>query len=216
MVTSPFVRRLALAGLMSSVASAAVAQDRFEITPFVGSYYHITHISSGSSGPFAGNEFSFDQTNAITVGGRVTVPIGGRVAIQGEFSYVPSGVRFTEQDALGAGIDGGLAADGYLLFGSIRAVVSPRRSNLYFLIGPGLVKRGGDDAWGGFDSGDLIDFGGVAGFGIRANVTPKFRLNLTAETYLYSLDPDGSGGNDSKFQADVLVTVGIPIALGSR
>jgi hypothetical protein len=215
-VYSPFVRRLTVAGFLCGAALPAHAQNRTEFTPFVGSYYHTTHISDGSSGPFAGNKFTFDQTNAIAVGARFTLPIGDRIGIEGEFAYAPSGVRFTEQDALGSGVDGGLAADGYLLFGSLRAVLSPRRSNLFFLLGPAVVKRGGDDAWGGFDSGDLVDFGGVGGFGIRANVTPRFRLNFTAETYLYSLDPDGSGGNDSKFQADVLVTVGVPISFGAR
>jgi len=99
-----------------------------------------------------------------------------------------------------------------MIFGSIRALFSPRRSNLYFLVGPAIVKRGGD-AWSGIDSGDLTDFGGVAGLGINANVTPSFRLNLTAESYLYSADPGGTG---SEFQADILVSIGVPIKLGGH
>jgi hypothetical protein len=89
-------------------------------------------------------------------------------------------------------------------------VFSPRRSNLFLLAGPAIIRRGGD-AWDGASGSDVTDFGGVVGFGIRANVTPRFRLNFTAETYLYSF----SGGlADSDFQADVLVGVGVPIALG--
>lgn len=206
------VRYLALAAAVLAARPALLsAQNRFEFTPFVGSYYHTTHITSGSGGPFAGNDYNFDQNNAIAVGARLTAPIGGRLSVEGEFTYSPSGVRYTEKD-ISAGVDGGAAFDGNLIYGSVRAVITPRRSNLYLLAGPAVIHRGGD-AWSGYD--DLTDIGGVAGFGIRANVTPRFRLNLTAETYLYSLDVSGVS-NDSKFQADVLVTVGVPISLGGQ
>jgi hypothetical protein len=90
--------------------------------------------------------------------------------------------------------------------------VSPRRSNLFLLFGPGIVRRGGD-AWKGVKKKDITDFGGVVGLGVRANVTPRFRLNITAESYLYSFD---GGGPDSKFQSDLLVSIGVPIGLGGQ
>jgi hypothetical protein len=209
---APSVRYLLLAAAVLAARPALLAaQGRFEFTPFAGSYYHITHIASGSGGPFAGNDYNFDQNNAITVGARLTVPVGNRFSVEGEFAYSPSGVRYTEKD-IGSGIDGGAAFDGNLVYGSVRAVITPRRSNLFLLAGPAIVHRGGD-AWSGYS--DLTDFGGVAGFGIRANVTPKFRINLTAETYLYSLNVSGVN-TKSKFQSDLLVTVGVPISLGSH
>jgi hypothetical protein len=191
--------------------TALLAQGRTELTPFVGSYYHLSHLTSGDVGPLAGNPFTFDQSNAVALGGRLTFPIGGRVSLEGEFSFAFSGVRITEKN-IGSGVDGGLSQDGNIIHGSLRAVISPRRSNLFVLLGPAIVKRGGK-AWKGVKSSDITDFGGVAGLGIRANVTPRFRLNVTAESYLYSFD---GGGNTSKFQADVLVAIGVPISLGGQ
>ena len=204
-----FVGWTALAAL-ALLPTAVAAQ--IEITPFVASYYSTTSVWSGSSGIFGTGKFDFKQTNSIGAGGRITVPINSTFKVEGEFTYSWSGVKYEEEDAFAPGINGGLNQDGNMIFGSIRALISPRRSNLYFLAGPAIVKRGGD-AWDGTNSSDLTDFGGVVGLGINANVTPKFRLNLTAESYLYSVDPGGTG---SEFQADVLVSVGIPIKLGGN
>ena len=197
-------------GLVALVPCALEAQQRTEITPFVASYYHLTHLASGTTA--AGNDFNIDQKNAVAFGGRITVPIGGRVAIQGEFTFATSGLAATEKNGIGPGLDGGLSQNGNIIFGSLRAVLSPRRSNLFLLAGPAIVKRGGD-AWSGVKSSDITDFGGVVGFGFRANVTPRFRVNFTAESYLYSFD---GGGTDSKFQSDLLVSLGIPISLGGQ
>jgi hypothetical protein len=204
--------RLAFLAAMLAVPSVLTAQLRTEITPFVASYYGLTHLASGDVGPFAGNPFTFDQKNAFALGARISVPVGARLSLEGEFTYARSGLSVTEQDALGPGLDGGISQDGNILFGSVRAVVSPRRSNLFLLAGPAIIKRGGD-AWKGVKSSDITDFGGVVGFGIRANVTPRFRINFTAETYLYSFD---GGGSNSKFQADVLVGLGVPISIGGH
>lgn len=207
----PSVRTQVLAlGLLVAAAPAVQAQARFEITPFVASYYGLSHLSSQENGPINGGDFNIDQNNAFAFGGRLSVPMGPRFAIEGEFTFTQSGLSILEEDAFGDGLDGGVSQDGNIIFGSIRAVISPARSNLFLLAGPAIIKRGGD-AWEGVDSEDLTDFGGVVGFGIRANVTPRFRLNLTAETYLHSFQ---AGESDSKFQSDVLVSVGIPISLG--
>lgn len=203
-------RVLALGALALLAPGALSAQLRTEITPFVASYYHLTHVASGTT--TAGNDINLDQKNAVAFGGRITVPIGGRVAIEGEFTYATSGLAATEKNGIGPGLDGGLSQSGNIIFGSLRAVISPRRSNLFLLLGPGIIKRGGD-SWSGVKSSDITDFGGVVGFGFRANVTPRFRVNFTAESYLYSFD---GGGNDSKFQSDLLVSLGVPISIGGH
>lgn len=197
-------------GAVALIPAAASAQQRTEFTPFVASYYGLTHLASGTN-PTTGNSFTFDQSNAFAFGGRITLPVGGRLSVEGEFTFATSGVRFTEKDGIAPGLDGGAAQDGNIIYGSVRGVISPRRSNLYILAGPAIVKRGGD-AWKGVKSSDITDFGGVVGFGFRANVTPRFRVNFTAESYLYSFG--GSGGSDSKFQSDLLVSLGVPISLG--
>jgi hypothetical protein len=199
---------LALATL--AVPAGLAAQSRPEITPFVASYYGVTHLAEGDAGLFAGNPFTIDQNNAFALGARVKLPVGATFGVEAEFTYAMSGVAITEEDGVAPGIDGGISQDGNILFGSLRGVYTPRRSNLSLLAGPAIVKRGGD-AWEGVDSGDITDFGGVVGLSLRANVTPRFRLNITAESYLYSFD---GGGGDSQFQADLLVSIGVPIQLG--
>ncbi len=210
-VPSSVRSRCATLALLATVVapSLLLGQNRFEITPFAASYYGLTHLAKNTNGPFVGNDFVVDQNNAFAVGGRISVPVGARFGIEGEFVYTMSGLSVIEKDAVGPGLDGGISQDGNVMFGSVRAVISPARSNLFLLAGPAIITRGGD-AWDGVDSGDKTDFGGVVGLGIRANVTPRFRLNLTAETYLYSFS---AGNSDSQFQSDVLVSVGIPIAL---
>lgn len=197
-------------GVSALAPSAASAQQRIELTPFVASYYHLTHLSEGDAGPISGNPFTIDQKNAFAFGGRITLPMGARFAVEGEFAYSMSGVTIEEDDIGGNNINGGISQDGSIIYGSVRAVVSPRRSNLFLLAGPAVISRGGD-AWDGVD--ETTDFGGVVGFGFRANVTPRFRVNFTAESYLYSFQ---TGNSDSKFQSDILVSLGIPISLGGH
>lgn len=200
---------LAIAAAALAAPSLLSAQLRSEFTPFAASYYGVTHLGSGSSGPLAGNSFTIDQNNAFSAGARLSFPIGGRLALEGEFAYTASGLSITEKNAIGAGLDGGISQSGHVMFGSIRAVVQPRRANIYFLAGPAIVTRGGD-AWKGVKKSDITDFGGVVGLGIKASVTPRFRINLTAESYLYSFN---GGGSNSKFQSDILVALGVPISL---
>ena len=200
------------AGLVLTLLPAAhnaLAQGRLELTPFGASYYALAHLATATD-PNNGNDIRIDQTNAFAVGARLTVPVSSRIAVEGEFTFTMSGIRFTEDDLFGPGINGGVAQDGNIIYGSARLVLSPRRSNLFILAGPAIVRRGGD-AWEGADGSDVTDFGGVVGFGIRANVTPRFRLNFTAETYLYSFSGGAANGD---FQADILVGVGVPIGLG--
>jgi hypothetical protein len=206
-VRIPRTAGLALALLLT--AHEASAQGRIELTPFGASYYGLTHLATGTD-PNNGNDLRIDQTNAFAVGARLSVPVGARLSVEGEFSFTMSGLRVTENDLFGPGVDGGVAQDGNIIHGSLRAVFSPRRSNLFLLAGPAIVRRGGD-AWKGADGSDITDFGGVVGFGVRANVTPRFRLNFTAESYLYNFN---GGASDGDFQADLLVSVGVPIALG--
>ena len=119
--------------------------------------------------------------------------------------------------------DSGLAGfylKGSLLTASGRVTYHPRRSNFRGIFGVGYEKRGGD-AWdekkftgftGKFDKSII---GGVVGFGARANITPKFSLDLDVEAFLYSSDADTKGTLfKSKFQQDILVAIGVPIQLG--
>lgn len=208
LVSSVRARTGALLAALTLAAPLALAAQ-VEFTPFVASFYGLTHLREGDAGPFQGNPFTVDQLNSFALGGRIKLPVGATWAVEGEFTYAMSSLSVTEEDGVQAGIDGGISQNGNILFGSVRGVYTPRRSNLFLLVGPAVVKRGGD-AWDGVKSGDITDFGGVVGVGIRANVTPRFKLNITAESYLYSFD---GGSGDSKLQSDLLVSIGVPIGL---
>ena len=109
-----------------------------------------------------------------------------------------------------------------------RILYRPQRTNLHFIVGAGIVSRG-DTVWQAFkENAPIIQIGakrtsvaGIIGAGVRASITPKFALNVSAELNLYSFDPRlatvtspaPNSANGSKLQADLLVTIGIPITL---
>jgi hypothetical protein len=148
------------------------------------------------------------------------MPVGATFSVEGAGSYASSKVRFTGTDAAAPGVDLATNLKGSVITGSLRGVYRPRRSNLSILGGLAVIHHGGE-AWD-FDTNEkLTNIGGVVGFGLRAQVTPKFALNITAEAFLYSFDPDESddtqnGFFDSKMQSDLVVSIGIPIQLSGR
>jgi len=215
------VRTAVLAMVFVTLLPAmANTQTRFEITPLVAGYYPATHLSSGNNGFLApllfgnpGDEYTFDQDNAIGIGGRVTLGLSPQFAVEGEFIYSFSDFTYTEQNLYGSGADGGFSQDGDIFHASLRGVFTPRRSNFFVLGGPAIIKRSGD-FWDSFDNDKITDFGGVVGVGARANITPSFRMVVTVESYLFSFNPGGNA--DSEFQSDFLVSIGVPIKLGGN
>lgn len=224
MFNAPSVRlRLALAAIAACfvLPSAAAAQNKFSVTPWVGSYFAISKFYDddldltviGGTGTAA---IDVSQNNTAMFGLRVSVPIGATLAAEGSFGYAKSDVFFRIEDPQGTGFDLSNTESGSVIIGSVRAVIKPRRSNLSIVLGGILVNHGGsfwDDP--SFD-GKKTSFGGVVGFGLRANVTPRFPIDIRAEANLYSFNPD-KGDNASlgffpgKFQQDLVFSVGIPL-----
>ncbi|HMA45049.1 MAG TPA: hypothetical protein VKO86_13585 [Gemmatimonadales bacterium] len=211
-----------LAGATAAVPSAAHAQGKIELTPFVGSYYALTKMCTDCNKD--GSNVTGHQLNAFAVGGRLSYWVSNTIGIEGSFAYAPS--RAEER----VGISGfGLAASGKgrIMQASGRFLYRPQRTNLHFIVGAGIVSRG-DTAWQAFKENSpdgvgakLTSVAGILGAGVRASVTPKFALNLAAELNLYSFDPRlaqvtspaPNSANGSKLQADLLVTIGVPITL---
>ena len=128
-------------------------------------------------------------------------------------AFVASGTQFTSSDP---NVSGGVSLPGTIITANGRVVFRPARTNLYLLAGGGIVRRGGD-TWDFPNITKKTAFGGVVGFGARANVTPKFALNVTAEANIYKSDPDGDGTDyTSKAQSDIYVSIGVPIGFGRR
>jgi hypothetical protein len=192
----------------AALPTSAAAQ--FEFTPFFASYYALTPINSDVDGTGSIKE---RQTPAPTVGGRFTFWLGSSFGIEAAGSFALSGTRFVSDNATGGA---GFSLAGTLITGSGRLLYRPARTNLHLLIGGGVVSRGGD-TWDFVNITSKTDIGGVVGFGVKASVTPKFALNIGVESFLYSADPDGSGSAyDTAFQADIYVTIGVPISFGGR
>jgi hypothetical protein len=184
----------AAVALVAGLSSRPVAAQGITFTPFVGSLYTFSKyfdsdIDLSNFGGTGTANFTMEQTNTVAFGARLAVPIGATLSIEGAGSYSSSEVRFTGTDAAAPGVDLATNLNGSVITGSLRGVYRPRRSNLNVIGGVAVVHHGGE-AWD-FDSNEkLTNIGGVVGFGLRAAVTPKLALNITAEAFLYSFDPD--------------------------
>lgn len=217
--TSVVLAGLAVAGLQNPRSTQA---QGITFTPFVGSYYGISKffdsdIDLSNFGGTGTAKFTMQQTNTVIFGARVAVPIGATFAIEGEGTYLSSDVRFVGEDVNGPGFDLSTNLKGNVVMGSLRAAYRPRRSNLRLIGGLAVVHHGGD-AWDFSTNEKLTNVGGVAGFGLRANVTPRFALDITAEAYIYQFDPDESDDTANGFfegttQADLVISIGVPINL---
>lgn len=208
--------------LVAGLSSRPAAAQGITFTPFIGSLYTFgkyfdSDIDLSNFGGSGTANFTMEQTNTVAFGARLAFPIGATLSIEGAGSYASSEVRFTGTDAAAPGVDLATNLTGRVVTASLRGVYRPRRSNLNLIGGVAMVRHGGE-AWA-FDTNDkLTNIGGVFGFGLRANVTPKLALNITAEAFLYSFDPDESndtanGFFESKMQSDLIVSIGIPIQL---
>lgn len=216
--------RLAFAAMAASfvLPTAAAAQNKFSVTPWVGSYFamskfydndfDLTLIGGTGTAPI-----QVSQNNTAMFGLRVSVPVGATLAAEGSFGYAKSDVFFRVVDPnQNGGFDFSTTDKGTVMIGSLRAVFKPRRSNLSIIVGGILVHHGGSFWDDPAIDGKLTSFGGVVGFGLRANVTPRFPIDIRAEANLYSFDPDKgdntlNGFYPGKFQQDLVFSVGVPL-----
>ncbi len=204
-----------LLGATLATPRATGAQAKFEVTPFLGSFYPLTKMCSDCSND--GSDLRGRIVNSAAFGGRLSYWISSTLGLEASGGYTPSRIEVSAEDT--AGFVAGFSAKGNVLLVSGRVLYRPARTNLHFIVGGGIVRRGGDVWKLAKDSADTktTSPAGVLGIGVRASVTPKFALMITAEASLYSFDPRfgpfSDPSNGSKLQADFLVSVGIPIAL---
>ncbi|HKC47586.1 MAG TPA: hypothetical protein VKB63_08305 [Gemmatimonadales bacterium] len=207
----------AIAGLVLAGAvvtpGAARAQAKFELTPFFASYYALLTMSNDANGD--GSNVKIQQTASSTWGGRLTYWVSPTIGIEAAGGYSKSGLRAFANDT---STSGGLSfsVGGNIVTASARMLYRPARTNLHFIIGGGIVHRGGT-FWKNEhdqDTTKLTSPAAILGAGVRASVTPKFALNVSLEANLYSFDPDGTAtAMKSKLNADVLLSIGVPITL---
>lgn len=204
---------IGLSGAGLFTPSPARAQAKIELTPFFASYYALTTMSNDVNGD--GSNLKIQQTSAPAFGGRLSYWVSRTAGIEFAGAYTKSGLRAFVNDTSTTG--GSFAITGNVVTASGRFLYRPARTNLHLIVGGGIVRRGGTfwkDAHTTLGT-KVTTPAVVLGAGVRASVTPKFALNFSLEANLYSFDPDGSAPeNKAKLQSDVLVSIGVPIALG--
>lgn len=189
------------------VASPAAAQAKLELTPFFTSFYAVANVTSEFAGDPSVKEKHFPAPGG---GGRLTYWISPTLGIEAAGAFTASGTRIVSTDPTATF---GASLSGTVTTASGRVLYRPARTNLFLLFGAGAVIRGGD-SWDFPTLTETTDFGGIVGFGVRASVTPKLALLVSAEAMIYSLDVDGPDTfYDSSTQADIYVSIGVPLAL---
>jgi hypothetical protein len=202
---------LTVLGLVAAAGMTAPAHAQYvaELTPFFTSYYPLGKIDfAGSS-----DDVYAKQKSSPGVGGRLTFWLSNTLGIEAAGTYLWSSptvfINTPEYGPVSADITG------TIINATGRVVFRPARTNMFLIAGGGMVMRGGD-AWE--EEEKTSNIAGVVGFGARANITPKFAMNVVVEGTFYSLDPDGSDGDfwQSSMQSDIMVSIGIPIGFGRR
>jgi hypothetical protein len=193
-----------VAGFTLCFATHARAQAQFQAIPFVAGYYNLAGLGS-SSDP----DFQAEQDNSVALGLTLSVMFSDIFGAELSGAWSPSNPRLQLCDP-GTGVCAFAPFNGSLILADLVAKYSPRRSNVFGIAGLGLVKRGGE-AWEGTDG--LTSFAGILGIGVVAQVAPKFALDVRAESFFYTFDPDGSDTDvfDSALAVDILVKIGVPI-----
>src|SRR5258707_352469 len=193
---------------------AAQGQAKFEFTPFIGSVYALSKMCSDCGND--SNHVRGRLVNSAAIGGRLTYWVSHTVAIEAAAAYTPSRVEESAEDTTGFAL--AASAKGSVLLASGRVLFRPSRTNLHFIVGTGIVQRGGNEWKLLHDSAGtkVTSVAGILGVGVRAAVTPKFALDISAEGNFYSFDPKlGPSGaaNGSKLQSDFVISIGVPITL---
>lgn len=211
-LTGPISITVLLAAFL--LPSSIGAQAQTQIVPFFASYYALGAYGSDIDEFGTGELFSERMSNAPAIGVRLSVALSRAIAIEGQVAFNNSGRQATSDTG-----SFGFYLKGKEVLASGRVTYHPPRSNFRLIGGVGYMKRGGD-GWdeANFPTGTTFDksiIGGVIGFGARANVTPRFSLDLDVEGFLYSSDADEGGTTfTAKFQQDILVSIGVPIRFG--
>lgn len=223
--SSTSLLRTAVIAVALGIPGSAAAQAKFELVPYFGSFYALANFLDEDVAVAGGGtvHVTQKQSPAPSIGGKLRYWMSSMWGLEGAVNYAWTGIQTAFPDEPGATGQGKLS--GTMLTATGRILYRPRRSNVYLLAGAGYIEVGGD-AWNDDVNNDGIkdfdvtkgNFTGVLGVGVRAQVAPKFAIDVGVESNLYSVDRiDPAAGNtnpdiyDKAFLADIIVTVGVPI-----
>jgi hypothetical protein len=203
-----------MAASLAVLASAPIrlaAQGKAEFIPFVGLYLPTGKVVDESG-------VSLKHNTAFVFGLRLAMQVADRVGVEGSFGYTPSAVTFSA---------GGGSADtsAHVLLASarVRFGVGPRTGSTawHALAGLSVVAHGGNaysllQSLGGSLSG-ATDIGMVVGIGGKFKVGPSLAVRVDVEDNLYSAKFSLGGANSqSKFQNDIVASMGLVVRLGGK
>lgn len=175
----------------------AVAQDRgtFELTALVGVASFLNEPADPTTTE-DGSRVHFVFEQALGVGLRLGLNFGDAVGFDADMLYVP-----TEFSAVDGSMSGGLEANVYIVGGTLRIMLPP--------IGGGDVEPFGAVGAGvkGYDGliGTHTDAMWSIGGGVYVPVGTTLDVRLELRDYMSRFD----GAGDTRFQNDLLFTVGL-------
>ncbi len=204
--------RLGILAVLMGAPICLAAQGKAEFIPFVGLYLPAGNVVDESG-------VTLKHNTAFVFGLRLAMQVADRVGVEGSFGYTPSGVTITAAGVGGADTSAHvILASGRVLFG-----VGPRTGSTswHVLTGLSVIAHGGDvydalKAGAGSLSG-ATDIGGVVGIGGKFKVGSSIAVRVDVEDNLYSAKFNLGGTNSqSKFQNDIVASMGLVVRLGGK
>lgn len=184
--------------LGAAVAQPVLAQGGVNVVPWAGVYVPTRNDFSSLASDV------FERDVSVIGGARLEFWGTGRLGFEVTGGYAPARISGETINETNTNL---LAASGRLLL-----AISPptNKVGFYLGVGPALVTRGSDTF---DDDASSTDFGGTAGLGLRfgSGENSRIGLRIDIEDYMYNGD---FGGGDSKFQHDLVGSLGLTISLG--
>jgi hypothetical protein len=218
---------IALAWCIAGAAPGA-AQLQIELTPYVGSFLPLRDWGSLEE---SNATSTFRQTIGVLVGGRLRFEPSDIFGFEVGGAYVNTGwiQDRNTTSAAAATSQVGISLKGNMTVASARLTLRPRRSNFYVLGGAAYMTRGGrawdEEIWPSAQPTvyEKSNIAGIIGTGLRAAASPSLLLDVSVEVQLHGTErvQEGFAFVNSTYQgkglqADLLLTVGVPIALKRR
>lgn len=204
--------RVALLTVVLALVPTTLAAQRLgvSVSAFGGALVPTSDLIDEGSGDDVRN---FGLQTGWTAGGRGTLWVGPRLAVEAEGSYASSNMDVLDRQGGIVIADTTLSAN--VFYASVNLqylIIDPPLTPLSVHVsgGVGVVGRGGD-AFDFFDS--ATDIAGAVGLGLRYGVAPNATIRLDLRDYISSFS-DEAVESTSKLQNDLLLSGGIEFQVG--
>jgi hypothetical protein len=184
-----------------ATAPPCSAQDRVEVTPFVGLYL-ASAVQQGTSPCLwiclTSSTAAIYQEDAPAVGARVTAWTSKRLALDVAVAHWRSDIQNTSTDMTTGSV------------GLLVTLGAPDSVSFSFLGGLSFVSLGGAAFSGSYPIGPTqTDWGPLVGVGIRIPFSPKLGLRVAIEDHLYTQ----TGWAASEHEHALILSAGLAIAV---